>query len=70
MKLMKSAAASKLLLLIKLFVNIYILDINLFYFKIIFTCLFILAMLGLWCCTGFPLVAASQGYSLVMVCEL
>ena len=67
---MKPAAAPKLLLLIKLFVNIYIPGINLFYFKIIFTCLFILAELGLWCCTGFSLVAASRGYSLVMVCEL
>ena len=27
-------------------------------------------MLGLHCCTGFTLVAASRGYSLVAVCRL
>ena len=31
---------------------------------------FFLALLGLRCCTGFPLIAASGGYSLVAVCGL
>ena len=36
-----------------------------FYFIVIY-----LTVLGLHCCTGFPLVVASQGYSPVAVCGL
>ena len=36
------------------------------FYVIIFICL-LLAVLGLHCCTGFSLVAASRGYSLVAV---
>jgi hypothetical protein len=32
--------------------------------------IYILAVLGLCCCTGFSLDAASGGYSLVVVCKL
>ena len=37
------------------------------FYKAVF---FFLAMLGLRCCTGFSLIAASGGYSLVAVCGL
>ena len=35
------------------------------FFKNNFKTLFILAVLGLHCCAGFPLVVVSRGYSLV-----
>ena len=40
---------------------------HLFYFLKVFKNLFILAVLGLHCCTGFSLVTVSRGYSLVAV---
>ena len=40
------------------------------FFKIIIFIWLFLAVLGLCCCTGFPLVAASGGHSLVALCRL
>ena len=37
----------------------------------LFICLFVhLSVLGLWCCMGFSLVAASRGFNLVAACGL
>ena len=41
---------------------------NFSFLKFLF--IYILAVLGLCCCTGFSLDAASGGYSLVVVCKL
>ena len=50
------------------FILILLLFFNIFFF--FFTFIFILAVLGLHCCVGFSLVAASGGYSLVVVRRL
>ena len=50
-----------------MFMTIMVLEmvIVMVFFKNNLKTLFILAMLGLHCCAGFPLVVVSRGYSLV-----